>query len=425
MRARMARGVSWNLIGTVFNQGSTFLVNVVLANLWGVRTFGEYAIVQSTVVTVVQVAQLATGYTATRFVAEYRASDPERASRLLGLCAIVSGVMGAVATAILLLGAPVLARIALGEPALASALAVAALMVFPSVMNGFMTGALAGLESYPALGRVGILSGVGYAAACTLGGWAGGLHGAFAGVAVSAIFQALVLRRALLYEARAQHIEFRLSEAAREKDALVTFAIPAALNSFAYVPAIWLANTVVVSQPGGYEQIALFAAANNFRTVALFVPSVMNTVGMSLLNNQRGAGDERRFRRVFWANLALTASVAVGGAAVLGVLGRWLLTWFGAGFSPAAPVLLPLLVASVLETSTLAMLHPVQNQNRVWTVFATVMLPCCAALVLGAWTWVPALGALGLAWAYVAGWSLALLSSVVLVMRLGLWKNTA
>ena len=49
LRVRLVRGVGWNLVATVFNQGSTLALNVVLANLWGARLFGQFAIVQSTI----------------------------------------------------------------------------------------------------------------------------------------------------------------------------------------------------------------------------------------------------------------------------------------------------------------------------------------------------------------------------------------
>ena len=68
LQGRLVRGVLWNIVGTVFNQGSTFVVDLILANLWGLKTFGEYAMVQSTVAVVASMAQFATGYTATKYI---------------------------------------------------------------------------------------------------------------------------------------------------------------------------------------------------------------------------------------------------------------------------------------------------------------------------------------------------------------------
>jgi O-antigen/teichoic acid export membrane protein len=208
LRARLLRGVGWSLVGTAFQQGSTFACNVILANLWALPTFGKYAIVQSTLATVVYVAQVATGYTATKYLAEFRAADPERAARLLGLCAIVASITGVTASVALVLTAPWLAGAALGESALSVPLMVAGVIVAPAAMNAFMMGALAGLEAYPSLGKVGILSGVFNVTACVIGAWTGGVAGAFAGLATSAIVQFLVLRRTLVAEARRHQLRF-------------------------------------------------------------------------------------------------------------------------------------------------------------------------------------------------------------------------
>jgi O-antigen/teichoic acid export membrane protein len=420
--ARLVRGVSWNLIGTAFNQGSTFLVNIILANLWGLRTFGEYAIVLSTVAAVIYVAQLATGATATRYVAQYRLSNRARAARLIGLCAIVAGVAGALATMALLVAAPWLASALVGVQ-LAPTLRIAALSVVPGVMNGFMTGALAGLESYPALGRAGMVSGVVYFGTCTVGGWIAGINGAFAGVVVSAVVQCLVLHRALVSEAVRQQIELRLSGATQETDMLLTFTVPSALYGFLYLPATWLTNVFLVGRPGGYEQVALFAAANNLRTITLFVPAMTNAVGVSLLNNQRGAENEHLYRRVFWTNLTTAGAFVFAGASVMAAAGGRLLAVFGPGFPAGYPVLVVLLTAAILETLVVATLQPLQSQDRMWAVLCAAILPCYVTIVGMASALAPTYGALGIAWAYVSGWSVGLVASLSMVVRLGIWKR--
>src|SRR5438045_2646976 len=144
----MARGVGWNLIGTAALQGSTFIINIAVANLLGRRVFGEYAIVQSTVVVFSSVVQWATGYTATKYLAEFRSTDPSRAGRLLGMLAVVSAVLGGILALLLLLSARALAINVLKNPELSTPLMIAAAGVFFGVANMFLIGSLAGLESY-------------------------------------------------------------------------------------------------------------------------------------------------------------------------------------------------------------------------------------------------------------------------------------
>src|SRR5579884_3743945 len=92
--ARLSTGVAWSLLATVCNQGSTFAVNVMAANVLGRETFGRYAIIQSTLAAIAAMASFGLGYTATRFLAEFRATDPARAGRILGLCSAVALATG-------------------------------------------------------------------------------------------------------------------------------------------------------------------------------------------------------------------------------------------------------------------------------------------------------------------------------------------
>ena len=78
----MQAGVGFNLIGAAFNQGSTLVVNIVVANLLGREAFGQYTMVLATLATLATLGQLSMGYTATKHVAEFRSVQPARTSRI-------------------------------------------------------------------------------------------------------------------------------------------------------------------------------------------------------------------------------------------------------------------------------------------------------------------------------------------------------
>jgi O-antigen/teichoic acid export membrane protein len=408
LATRLRTGLTWNLIAAVFTQGATFAVNIAIANLLGRQIFGEYAMIQSTVLTLATVAQLATGYTATKYVAEFRVRDPERAGSILGLCSIVSAAAAGVAALALAAAAPWLAAAVLHAPHLTAGLGLASVVVFFTAMNGYQIGALAGLESYRALAVAGAIGGVGSAAICTVAAWSAGLNGALAGLGLGAFCQWVVLRRWLAIEAARHGIAIgRHSGPWRDMAILWKFALPATLSGFVSLPALWLASTFLVRQPGGYEQMALYVAASNFRTLVLFVPNVINNVGMSLLNNQKGSSDDRRYRKVFWTNLGLTAGAVVTGATAVVLLGPWLLTVFGRGFVEGYPVLALLMLSTIPEAVGAATYQVVQAEARIWLSLFAIVLPRDAALAILSYVLSPSYGALGLAAAYTLAWTLA------------------
>ena len=418
LRARFGSGFLFSLLATSFNGGSTLLVNIIIANLLGRKVFGEFAIVQNTILTLSSVASLANGFTATKYVAEYRSVDKEKTGRILGLCSSLSLVMGSAFTIVLFFGAPWLAEVVLKASHLSTGLMLAAAAVFFNVNNFYQTGVLAGLEGYPAIARAGMIGGTMYFILCAGASTIWGLEGALVGLAISGGIQWLALRFFLQRECSRQGIVVNYRSMGKERNIFFTFAMPAALSGFSTMPALWLANTLLVQQSGGYIQMALYAAANNLRVLGLLLPGLLNNVAMSLLNNARGLGEMERYRKVFWGNLAVTTGVALVGGTIIALIGPTLLTFFGRNFREGYPILLVLMGAMLAEALMLAIYQVVQSQGRIWLSFFIITLPRDWTIVLLAYLLTPTHGAMGLALAYSIGCGLGLLATGMTVWAL-------
>jgi O-antigen/teichoic acid export membrane protein len=416
----MLRGVTWNVFGAAFTQGSVFLANIIIANLVGRNVFGEYGMIQSTLVAFGAVAQVATGITATKYVAEFRTVDKERTGRILGLCSAVTLVTGAVATFALVLGAPWLASSLLKSPHLSRGIVISAGFVLLTVMNGYQVGALAGLENYRAIARSGAIQGVFHLAACSLFTYLWGLEGALGGLVAGAFARWYLFHMMLKTAAREQEIPITYGGIWAERGIILRFALPAAISGLSTMPALWLANTFLVRQPGGFSQMGLYSAANTLRTAVIFVPLLVNNVGTSLLNNQRGLGDAVRYRKVFWFNLAATAAVAIAGALAVAATGPYLLRMFGKEFTGGTGILVILMLSTLPESLAIAGAQVVQSQEKMWLSFFLVALPRDICVVALSYYLAPLQGAAGLAWAYTISWVLTLVTVFFMVCFIGL-----
>ncbi len=416
---RLQTGVALNFIASAFGQGSTFAVNVVTANLLGRLAFGEFTVVQTTLSTVGALAQVATGYTATKYLAEFRERDPNRAARILYLCSRLSAATAFVAALALSLTAPLIARRAYAAPQLVPWLRTAAPGVLFIVMNGFRTGALAGLESYAALARAGGVSGIAYLVLGVAGAYTAGIQGALVGIVASAVLHWLLLGKALTSELRRWKIPRRVDHPWVERATLLHFALPASLTGAITLPTFWLASALLVRQPGGLEQMAIFGAANSFRVIVLFLPNVMTGVGTSLLNNQRRTS-EGGYRSIFWWNLFLTAAFVSAGALAVIAVGPRLLSAFGKGFEGGAVVLRVLMLAAIIESVAIWIYQVIQSHGRMWLTLFFVTLPRDCLILILAYLLTPTYGATGLAAAHAGGWAFALAAIAILTYRLGL-----
>jgi len=420
LQERLQTGIAYNTIGAVFNQGSTFAVNIIVANLLGRQVFGEYAMVQSTLATMALISQLAAGYTATKYVAEFRSTDPRRAGGILGMLMVFSASVAGIVALTLLVISGWLAGSVLKAPGLGTALALGSGVLLFAVLDGLLMGALAGLESYRTLARALVWSGLAYLVLCTGLAWRGGLNGAVAGLMFSGLFQFVLLAVALRKECSLQGIKIHYAGIIQERSILLKFALPGALSGFTSMPALWLASALLVRRPDGYSQMALYSAAYALMTVVLFLPGITNNVGMSLINHHKGAGKEPEYRRAFWMNLAASTTTVILGACVVAVFGPELLRLFGRDFRDGYPVLLTLLLATVVQGLGVALYQIIQSQAKMWLSFLAVALPRDTLIVALAYLLIPSHGAIGLASAYVMAWTMALIATVVIVSRRGL-----
>lgn len=380
--------------------------------------------IQNTLFTLAGIAQLATGFAATKYVAEYRVTEKDKAGRILGLFSSITGVMGVVATLLLVACAPWLARFALNAPNLSSALLIASGSVLFTVLNGYQMGALAGLESFRTIARIGTIHGILHFAICCTTAWVWGLNGALAGFVLSALVRWGIYFYALRKESASQDITISYAGIWKEHNIIFKFAVPAALSGLSSMVALWLGNAFLVRQNAGYSQMGLFSAASSLRMMILFLPLLINNVGMTLLNTMKGQDDQIRYKKIFWFNLLVIAGIVSFGVLIIALFGSWLLRMYGKDFIEGYRVLLILAISTIPESISVAAAQIVQSREKMWLSLFVIALPKDLGILILAYILTPLSGAVGLAWAYTLAWSLTLVIVLSIIYRLGIKFET-
>ena len=394
-------GTAWNLIASLFNQGSVFFINILVARFLGKNDFGKYAIVQSTILSIAMLVQLSIGYTVTKYVAEFRSTNREKTERILALCSIISTVMAFLGFFCLIISAQLISANVLKSTHLTAPIRFGAAYVLFTAINGYQMGALSGLESYRALAISGILSGLSAIACLILGVWILGLNGALLGLSASAFLRYIFHKWSLQAEFKKNGFILRFDGIGEEKNIFLNFAIPAILSSYIYLPIAWLANAMLVRQSDGFSQMALYSACTNIRLLVLFLPLIIHNVGLVLLNNIKGQGDLHRYNKLSKANLFFILGAALFVALILALLRNYILKYYGNGFTDGANVLLVLLVSTIPESLYLAFYQQINAHGRMWLSLFGVVIPWQTAFAIFFIILVPKYGALGLAFAYL------------------------
>jgi O-antigen/teichoic acid export membrane protein len=395
---RAVGGIVWSVGAGILVQGGTFLTAVVLARILGRHEFGRFAMIQSTVLGLTALASAGLGITATKYVSQYRNTQPELTGRILGLSSAVAITAAACFCSVLLLFGSSLSTGGIS----AADLRLGAIYVLFTTLSGYQVGALAGFEAFRRIARIGVLYGPATVLLHGLLAWWLGIRGAVLAQGASALVLWLLCHAALAAEGRSQGITIQYRGAWRERGALVRFSVPATVSGIAGSLAIWWCNTLLV-RAGGYAALGVFTAASTLRLMILFVPALNMRVTSPLLNNLLAGGDVLGYRRAFWGAILCNGGIAVLMAVFLSMAGPQVIRLFGREFG-APPALVGLLLgAAVIEVVAANLYQAVFAGRSMWW-HAAIMAVWVGVLLSVSIRAIPGYGAAGLAFAYLAAW---------------------
>jgi O-antigen/teichoic acid export membrane protein len=393
--ARLAQGAIWSLIGATVSRGLVLIASIAGARILGKQTFGELGMIQSTLVMLQGFGAFGLGLTATKFVAESYRDKPLRAARIISLCWWTSVATGSLMTVSLFVLAPWIASRYLAAPQLARLLRISSPTLFLGAVAGMQMGALVGFESFRAIARINVLGGLATFPLVLAGAYWFGLEGAVCGLACSSGLSFLLSGQALRFEAKKSGLALTSNGWQQERGVLWTFAFPAFLNVAMVAPVNWACAAMLVNQPGGYAEMGVFNAANQWWIAIMFLPGTVGAVVLPVLASLRGAEDNSRYKKVLSVNVLLNAGLAVAVGLPVCLLSSMIMSKYGRGFESGAAVLVVLVVAAILSGVIGVIGQTIASDGRMWWgMFLNLIWG--GAMIVGMRT-LPVQGALGLA----------------------------
>jgi len=412
MGSRFAKGVFWSSLGTVFTQVSTMAAAILIARVLGKVNFGEFGMVNNTIWMFWVFTGSGLGITATKYVAEWRKTDPKRAGRVIGLsnlAALISG--GAIGIIFYYFAVPLSAKI-LNAPQLAGELKTSSILLLVYGFTATLTGALTGLEDFKSIGWVNVARGIISLPILVLGVWLYGLHGVIVGTVIIGIISLILFYLALRQGNRKAGIKTTYRNLRAEVPLLWKFSIPALLANLVNTPILWLAYTILVRQPDGYGEVGVLNGSNQWRTVLMFLPTIFIQVSLPLMSNALGDQEtDTDFVNVLKISQSLTIMIVFPIATMIMFFSTWIMWLYGKSFIGGDVVLIGV-VASVMIASVGATAgSAIQAKGKMWLSFF-INLTWGAILIIFVWLTAQDLGAqsvaIGLSISYFVStiWSL-------------------
>lgn len=391
---RLVRGAFWSLLGTVVARSLSVLASIFVARVLGKEGFGELGIIQSTVLNFSVFVGCGFGVTATKHIAEFKTKDPEMVGRIMSQSGLVAAIAGGIMALMVIAFAPWLATQVLAAPHLANLLRMGSIVLFLSAFNGYQNGALSGFEAFRAIARVNLLSGLATFPFMVGGVYLGGLLGAVWGLIASATLMSILSQLALRDETRRASVPFCFRKSRVEWKVLFGFSMPAVLAISLMGVGNWICSAILVNQVGGYAEMGIFNATNQWFALILFLPSLLKQVLLPILAESHGNRDQNQVRRTL--GLAFKVNMAIVGPCmvILILASSLIMSFYGPEFAGAWPVL----VISILTAGVIAMQSPagelLNARGSLWVVFFLNFLWVC--LFAGLTLYLAKRGALGL-----------------------------
>ena len=302
---RFAGAAFWSFAGAASQKilllGTSFLCMYIL----GKAGYGKLSIVRSTIQIFVLFGAVGMGSTATKYIAEFRDKDPARLTGIYSIVNLFAFSAGVLATAAILCFAHQIADY-LKDPQLVNTVRIGALLLFFSIINSIQTGILTGLEKFREIAAISALGGIVEFVCIILGSVYFSVIGALLGYGIGFLFLT-VMNQYAIGKCRCPELHFsRKAVNVADTKELLFFSIPLLGSSLLVSPVMWLSQSLLVRY-GDFSELGVYAAADQWRMVLLFIPSALSRIVLPMLSNLNGKDSVKSYLKVLKINLYVNA----------------------------------------------------------------------------------------------------------------------
>lgn len=369
--SRVFKGSMWAGIGGVVNRGSGLLSMILIARLLGVESFGEFGLIRNTVLMLLTFGSIGVSVAATKFVAQYRGS-PNCLRQVTSWLFQISLILGAALALILISLSGFISGTILEVNSVHSGLQLASVAAFFCAINNCQVGILSGFEAFKLVAFINIGNGIFTLVAVSAGAWLWGVNGAVIGLGVAALF-CYILGKLLLSQLygsmSAENVSAKREIAVDNQvkiDDVIKYCLPVTLSGILVAPVFWVCNAFLTRSDNGLIQVAIYEAANQWRMLILFVPSLMAQVILPVFASSNSKSE---FNTVFRLSILITLITSASMALLLALLPNQLMSLYGAQFTGSEDAVRWLAATAVMMAVNNTIGQAIAGSGNVWHGF--------------------------------------------------------
>ena len=369
LRQRLLTGTSWQLGLALSGRLFTFLLSVLQGRYLGVAGYGQLALVQNTLQFLTLFAGAATGSTCTKYLSEFRTSEPARVQRILAFSIGVVVLGSLAAGALLALCASPIAVHILHQPSMTPLLQLSSFALVAICISGTWGGVIFGFQMFRAESIIRFVQTFAWFAICiVLMRWAG-VWGAVLAYDIASLLAMTLLMWFGIRALRKHNLRLDFRGALQESRVFKEYSLAVMMTTAVIIGSQYTVFALLSRSPDGANASGRFFAAFQYRLVIQYLPMMVQTTVGPIVAELLGAGQRERAGRLYYTILGALC-IGLGGLSLVMVgFSGWLLGLFGKGFHGS-----PLLFASVMAYAVTVAGNnlagmALQMHGRAWIAF--------------------------------------------------------
>lgn len=401
---RFISAVSWGVVGSVISRLSLLVTSIIIARMLGVIKFGEYGILISTVQLFTSLSGLGLGLTAVKYVSQYRENDLDKTQRIMSATLLLAFFSGLGMMLVLLAASHFICTEIISASHISGLLKISAPMLLFGTISGVSIGIMQGLELFKKIARINLITGIITFIIASTAVYFYGLTGVVAASVLIQFFVCIIYGYFVYIEFRRRKLRFSFFSFRYEYKLLIGFSLPAFLSNVLVGPVMWIASTMLVNQPNGYRELGLFTAADQWKTILLYIPAIIGASITPIMSERFGQGYLGDVRKTVKVTMTLAVIAVVPAGIALSIASPWVMSQYGEDYSSGWLVLTVILLTACVMAIQLPVGFLIAASGRMWVGF--IINSAWAFVFLSSFTYFKNYGALGIAISLFISYSL-------------------
>lgn len=358
-QSSLAKDSFWAVLGSVIGKGLALVAGILIARFLGKEIYGEYGLLKNTLVYLAIVSTFGFGYTATKYVAEYKEDNNPNLGWLIRRIELFTIFISFPITLVLILFAEPVATF-IKAPDLEIIFRKYGIIIVFNAITSTQVGIISGLKLFKVNAKVNCYTGIALFIASFLFTYIGGLDGAVLALLVSYVIQTLFNE---FYIRRFLGDSINQGNGTRgEFCSMLSFSLPIALQEGLYIIVQWLISFLLIKY-ADYGEVGLASAAATWASIVIFIPGMLKNVMFSYLTTS--GNHEHLVNRLLLFNFVST----IVPVTLMIVFAKVICSFYGSTFTGLIPVLIVALVSAVFTSISEVYCYDFISKGKPWIVF--------------------------------------------------------